>query len=288
MIIEELFPAVVGGTMTLEQALLFHAVASDVPEAELGDLVEMVPLPIRTSGCFFDLISGLWRYEFGEPWSVDDRFVGGPHLWQPVQNLVSVLKAVQRYLTAEERERFMARLAVPQQHEINLAEFIPVIRLPRDVRCEFDFRTGVGDRDVDWRLVRPGHRPVLVDVKRRIADIIGTMGNVVQGRRRPNGHGPQPDHDPALLFRSVESKYQPTTPDTQLQGVWIYSAVKQERQELNEAFANLDPDRVHFAVLGGWRRGIQVLARRDEDVATILSVFDEVLYPDGYEFDREE
>ncbi len=32
MIIEDFFPAVVGGTMTLDQALLFHAVASDVLE----------------------------------------------------------------------------------------------------------------------------------------------------------------------------------------------------------------------------------------------------------------
>ncbi|MEM6962393.1 MAG: hypothetical protein AAF550_11740 [Myxococcota bacterium] len=274
--------------MTMEQALLFHAVAGGVPQADLDGVVDMVPPPIMASGCFFDLLSNLWRYEFGEPWRVPGGFVGGPHLWQPVQNLVTVMKAVRRYLGLEDQQRFMARLAVPRQHEINLAEFMPVVRLPRDVTCEFEFKTGVGNRDVDWRLVRPGHVPLLLDVKTRIADTINVMDNIAKGCRKANGDAPEPDHDPKLLFRSVEHKYDPTDPDVQLQGVWVFSALKQEERELRQAFDSLDPERVHFAVLGGWRRGIRVLSRRAEDVITVLSVFDEVAYPDGYEFRRDE
>ena len=288
MLVEMSCPAVVGGKMSLEQALLFHAVAAGVPVDQLGTLVGIVPDDILRAECFFDLISNLWRYEYGMPWGLGQQAILGPHVWQPVQNLVEVVRVASHRLGASERHRYMTRLADPHNHEAVLAEFIPIVRLSEDVQCDFEHKTGVGDRDVDWRLQRPGHRPVLLDVKRRIADILATMGKVAAGERGPGGVAPQPDHDVSVLFRSIERKYAPMDPDIQLQGGWICSALKQESGELRAAFDELDGHRVHFAILGGWQRGVDVLARRRVDVATLLSVFDEKLLPEGYEFDRAE
>ncbi len=287
MLIEERFPNIVGGKMPLSEALLFHAVASGVPTDRLGELVRALPEPILRSQCFFDLVSNLWRYEYGEPYSLSSGELLGPHVWQPVMNLVEVVKASVARLDEAQRESYMARLSVRQQHEIVLAEFIPIIRLPTDVVTDFEFKTGSGHRDVDWRLRRGTHPPVLLDVKRRIEDLLSTMERTLVGERREDGRAPQPAHDPSLLFRSIADKFHPCSPDAQLQGGWVYTALKQERDEVVRAFDALDGERVHFVILGGWQRGVLVLAKREKDVSALLDVFDEELRDDGYVFVRD-
>jgi hypothetical protein len=57
----------------------------------------------------------------------------------------------------------------------------------------------------------------------------------------------------SVLFRGLEEKYGRREPTDQLQGAWIGTYLKQEESELIEAFQNMDPLRVHFAILGDWQ-----------------------------------
>jgi len=82
-----------------------------------------------------------------------------------------------------------------------------------------------------------------------------------------------PDHDPALLFRSVEQKFVPADPDAKLQGVWVLTNIKQDEDRLLVAFADLDETKVHFAVLGDWKRDAYVIARRGQDRQYLMKLF---------------
>jgi hypothetical protein len=111
----------------------------------------------------------------------------------------------------------------------------------------------------------------MFDVKRRVADFIqqaDRFGDDASGRAsRP------PDHDPAILFRSVEKKLSSNDPASSLQGVWISTEIKQDAVELLAAFEALDKMKVHFAILGDWEKDIYVLVRRPEDRQFLLDLF---------------
>ena len=84
---------------------------------------------------------------------------------------------------------------------------------------------------------------------------------------------PEPDHDPSLLFRSVEGKFLDVDPDTALQGAWITTHIKQNRALLVKAFSSLPADKVHFAIFGDWEADVHILARREEDRTFLLEAF---------------
>ena len=84
---------------------------------------------------------------------------------------------------------------------------------------------------------------------------------------------PAPEHDPALLFRSVEQKLIVADPDKVLQGAWIVTDIKQEASELDAAFRSLDAAKVHFAVVGDHRPDIHLLVRREQDRSFLLDLF---------------
>jgi hypothetical protein len=105
-------------------------------------------------------------------------------------------------------------------------------------------------------------------VKRRTTDFI-KQAELMGGE----GAAPEPDHDPALLFRSVEQKFALADPAERLQGVWIVTDIKQDEEHLHSAFSALDASRVHFAILGDWKPDVYVLVRRDEDRQYLLDLF---------------
>lgn len=285
MLIEEKFPAAVGAKLPLASAFLIHASAVGISEHRAAALLRLIPSPLSDAECFFDKISNIWKYEFGEALRLSQGVLLGT-AWEPVRNLVAVIDAVERFLSDDQRRRYLARLARQAEHDIALCEFMPVVRLAPAVACDFEFRTGKGNRDVDWRVQKPGCRPVLIDVKHRISDLIAMAEVTLTGERKPNGHAPQPRHEAAMLFRSVAQKFQKTSAVVQLQGAWVSTALKQETTELHRAFDDLDPQLVHFAIIGGWERGVLVLTRHHEDEAVLLDVFNEESRRDGWEFVR--
>ncbi len=300
MLIDEQVPQAIGGRAPLREAFADEAIRAGLSLVDAQALFREVPIRLSQAECFFDRLSKRWLYEFGRPlkiqnWRFDSgrpvlvrRDVYGPHVWHPVAHLVSVTMCATRVLTDPKvRDRYMARLDQADKHEAVLVEFMPALRFTDDVDAQFEALTGAGNRDADWRLVKRGVRPILIEVKRRSADILALFERVAIGERRPDGTAPQPSHDASLIFRSIEQKYPKSDPDVQLQGAWVVTALKQDSTDLERAFDALDGDRVHFVVLGGWTAGVRVLVRREEDRDVVLDVLNEHERSDGFVFDRE-
>lgn len=256
----------------MEQAVLFHGSLFDLSAPR--DLFELVPSELVVAPCFFDLLTDVWRYEFGAPLSIDGQPLYGTDCWLAVKNLVLVLDRARRYLRPDQLRGYVARLnrSEREQHTATLAEFLPVLTLSDNTRCEFEFRTGEGARDVDWRLLHPGSPSLLVEVKRRTKDLVELMQRVYQGERRQNGHAPRPEHDARLLFKSIEKKYPLTEPGGGWQGAWICTALEQDVPDMLEAFGELSPSRVQFVVLGGFSGPIDVIARGDVEPSEVARV----------------
>jgi hypothetical protein len=227
---------------------------------------------MRRAGAFLDKMTGLWRYEFGLPHQVGDSLWWGTHMWEQVEHLLIALICAQR-LSENKQTAYLRLLADPGKHLQTLAEMIPAAKLGVNVPVDFEVAgLGHGQRTVDWVIGPCAGRTVLCDVKRRTIDILAQFAQM-DGETTATGTSTEPNHDPALLFRSVETKFVANDPAHQLQGAWIVTDIQQNGLLLPDAFAALDASKVHFAVLGDWESDIHVLARRPEDKLFLLELF---------------
>ncbi len=272
MLIEKLFPAAIEAISDLPARLRAEGVARGLSEAQCDALVSHLPLQLAQAECFLDRRTGLWKYEFGEPGHVGTKLIWG-HLWTPVPVLFDVIACAKQRLPAKKLAAYMARLASdPGKHLEHLAEMFPLLRVDPLISAEHEVSgRGDGNRTIDWEIGPRGNRMVLLDVKRRFRDFFALMGAAL-----PTDTEPEPHHDHALLFRSVEGKFREADPDQVLQGVWISTDIKQEEAELAAAYQNLDGKKVHFAMLGDARPDIHLITRRKTDRAFLLDLFDAV------------
>jgi hypothetical protein len=269
MLVEQLFPQVIGGRKSLGECLI-EAARSRGIEADLAaSIVARVPVALIASECFLDKMTGLWRYEFGLPYDTTRHLVWGSHMWVPVKDLITALYCAHTRLPDDKLNAYLTRLGDPESHQAVLVEMIPADKIAVTTAMDFEVGgLGVGNRTIDWLIHAEPGRIVLVDVKRRSTDFIIQMEAMGTG-----GKIEPPSHQVSLLFRSVEQKFLSADPNSRLQGVWIVTDIKQEESELMQAFNLLDADRVHFAVFGDWEQDIHVLARRANDQNFLLDLF---------------
>ncbi|HYE36668.1 hypothetical protein [Methylocaldum sp.] len=269
MLIDHIFPAVVAEKSTLQNRLLAEATANSLSGEVFGSVITGVPERLINAGCFLDKMTGLWRYEFGVPYSIEKSHVWGTHMWVPVSKLFAALYCAKTRLADGKRTDYLARLADPERHQAVLVEMIPPHKIDPAIPLEFEVAGfGAGNHTIDW-VIRPEEdRIVLLDVKRRTTDFIQQAEEMAA-----DSSSQEPTHDPSLLFRSVEQKFVAANPDNQLQGVWIYTDIKQNEERLLFAFSALCVSRVHFVILGDWRSDAYVLSRRPEDRQFLLDLF---------------
>lgn len=254
MKVDEIFPHVVGDRSTLKERLLRSYLDRGISQEDTEKVLADIPAPILDAGAFLDKMTGLWRYEFGIPFTINGSYVWGAHMWIPVDHL--------------DRAIYYARLNDIGKHAETLAEMIPGNKISKDVASKFEASGyGIGNTTIDWVFQLPDRR-VLLEVKSRSKDFIEQISNERGGNAMP-----EPDHDPALLFQSVEKKLKPADPEKTLQGVWIGTHLQQHESKLNGAFAALDSTKVHFAILGDWESDIHVLVGRDQDREFLYSLF---------------
>lgn len=267
MLVDTWAPWAVGAKGLLPERLANEA-ATVGAAAVAAELVQLLRPPLDAAECFLDNLTGLWRYEFGEPFELGEGQVVGTNIWIPVSHLFMALQTVLARVHGNQRDLFLNRLAMAPMHRNALVEMIPGQRVSADVPMNFEVQgMGVGNSTVDWHLQPVAQREVLLDVKRRTVDLLQQM----------EGHqgGPQvqpPEHDPELLFRSVEDKFSPTDPDQRLQGAWVVTDIKQHEGHLNDAFAAFDATKVHFAVLGDWEPDAYLLLRREVDRESLVAL----------------
>lgn len=189
-------------------------------------------------------------------------------MWAPVPLLFDVLACARLRLPPEKLASYLKLLTDAGKHQEYLAEMFPILRLDPAITADHEVSgRGAGNKTIDWAIGPAGGRTVLMDVKRRYADFIAQMGAPMEHEL------PAPDHDPTLLFRSVEQKFLSADPGKVLQGVWIVTDIKQEQGKLEATFASLDSAKVHFAILGDHRPDIHLLVRREQDRPFLLDLF---------------
>ena len=285
MLIEEICPEVIGAKASLRDRLLVEFLLTQISPEEADLILAAVPPSLLISECFLDRMTDLWRYEFGIPFSVnnDRNLIWGTHMWVPVAHLCAALLTSYRRTNGSKRQEYLARLAEPTKHQDALCEMAPIIRVDPSILTEFEVSgLSAGNQTVDW-LIGPVHgRNVAFDVKRRVIDFIGHANHFAESNDLASL---PPDHDPAVLFRSVENKLCASNPEACLQGVWVSTEIKQDASRLNAAFDALDHAKVHFAILADWKPDIHVLVRRPEDRQFLLDLF-QAAESDRFTFDR--
>jgi len=269
MIIEQIFPNVIAEKSTLQERLLAEGMLRSLSNEHVALIISSVPEPLSSAGSFLDKMTGIWRYEFGVPYDISENFVCGTHMWVPVDYLFSALFCAYSRLQQKKFVLYLKRLADPSKHQPTLVEMIPANRVDSDVLMNFEVAgLGHGNSTVDWEIGPHYGRTVLIDVKRRVTDFI----KHAEQMDAENSDLP-PDHDPALLFRSTDSKFEPANPDLYLQGLWIINDIKQDENELFGAFQALDASKIHFAILGDWKSDAYILVQRDEDRQYLSELF---------------
>jgi hypothetical protein len=268
MLIDRLFPQCVGGKAPLRQLLLDAATSFEMAAQEAQILVQLLPRPLIDAPGFLDMSTGLWRYEFGKPFILNDQMIFGTHMFLPVNELLLATGAFARWVQVGKRAAYLAALNDPSKHPAALAEMMPVCRLPFTLAVDYEVSGyGPGNRTVDWAL-QAGGRRILLDAKSRTTDFIQQACNAGQ-----KGEMPAPEHDHKLMFKSIEGKFNAADPAIQLQGAWITTHIMQNRIEIDNAFAAVDPAKVHFAMFGDWRSDVSLLVRREVDRQFLLKLF---------------
>jgi hypothetical protein len=269
MLIEQIKPDLVGGKSDLESCLRAESRRRGWPDQDCEAIISIVPQELLSCGCFLDRLTGLWRYEFGEPHRIGTELIWGIHMWSPVPVLLDVLACAHLRLPSDRLAAYLRLLvADARRHQEYLAEMFPMLHVEAAIPAQYEVAGhGVGNKTIDWVIGPAEGRTVKIDVKRRYKDFLAQMEGVSEGDIPP------PAHDPALLFRSVEEKFREEDPQSSLQGAWIVTDIQQEEDELERAFTGLDASKVHFAVLGDAQSDVGLLTRREEDRAFILRLF---------------
>jgi hypothetical protein len=268
MWIERVKPEFVGDKGTLPDRLRAEGLSRGWHENEIDGLLAMLPTELSSSQCFLDKLTGIWRYEFGRPHTVDGSLVWGTHMWAPAPVLLDVLVCARLRLPGAKLPAYLKLLTDLDKHQEYLAEMFPLLRVDPAIPAEHEVSgRGAGNKTIDWSIAPAEDRYVLIDVKRRFADFIAQMNAPAARETAP------PEHDPALLLRSIEQKFIAGDPDAVLQGAWIVTDIKQEQGEFELAFSALDPAKVHFVILGDHQADIHLLVRREQDRAFLMDLF---------------
>jgi hypothetical protein len=269
MLIDSVCPEMVEAKSDLTACLITQATARGLRTEQITRLLSIVPQPLSEAGAFLDKLTGIWRYEFGVPYQLGDSLVWGTHMWEEVSHLLDAMLCVLCRVPEGKRLAYLRLLSTPSKHPQTLVEMIPATKVDENVAVDFEVGgLGNGNRTVDWVFSPHGGRTVLCDVKRRTRDFLEQFE-----RLDDSPVAPEPNHDPALLFRNVEHKFRSGDPDEYLQGAWIVTDIAQEENRLLDAFRALDPTKVHFAILGDWLSDAHVLVRREQDGPYLRDLF---------------
>ena len=266
----------VEGVKSLPDLLKLMASGKGLSKRQVDGLADLVPQQLKSSPCFLDRRTGLWRYSFGSPLDglSSCRVVFGTHMYHPLDRLIDVLLCAKRRLSKEQLADYLKRIDDPNKHADLIFEFAPVVRLPDDVQTAYEVvGYGEGASNIDWLISSQESPSLLLEVKHRTRDLLESLIKIDEDQRDSNGRALAPVHDISLLFRNIEKKFLPRSSNEMLQGAWICTDIKQEKEELRMAFAALDPQRIHFTVLGDFKDDVYVLCDDEKVRNYVLKVF---------------
>lgn len=230
--------------------------------ASARETVRMLPQNLKEAVAFRDAITGLWRYDFGDPYTTQDEkhFVFGTDQCPQVKWLYQCVQLMQGVLSDSQLLLFLERLGDTSKHLEALVECSPLLVLRGRTKARYE-APGSGEKRVDFLLTPESGPPVLIDAKCRIRELI---------RKLPNSGKP----DPADVFKSLPDKFDQCEPDVCTQGGWIHTVIGYLEDELRTEFKRTDASRLHFAIFACWDEKAYVLARTEGIRHRINEVFD--------------
>ncbi len=268
MLIEQVFPQLVQELSDMKSCLIAEFKSTNTAPENIDSFISWFPNDLLATKCFLCKLTGLWRYEFGLPSTLDKtkKLLWGTPMWPAVNTLLKAVLNAHLKLPQAKLEIYLQRLIDANKHQDALVEMIPTFRINHPIQTDFEV-TGYssGNKTIDWKIGPIGNRQILLDVKNRNKDLYEMMD-------RENTEAP-PQHDHSLLFRGLEAKFLPANPDQSLQGAFIFTSIKQESKKLLNAFNQLDGGKIHFVIIGDEKEDAYVLARRPEDEIFLRKIF---------------
>jgi hypothetical protein len=232
-------------------------------EKSADDIFQLLPKTLKDSPAFKDALTGIWRYDFGDPYiSIDGKEIFfGTDQCPPVEWLYLCVCSMEKIMTDSQLSGFLQRLGDYSKHLEALIECSPflVLNHPADVKYEI-VGMGQGNKSIDFYITTSEPPPLLIDAKCRIRELI---------RKLPLNTKPEPSG----LFKSLPEKFNPQDPEHCLQGGWIYSVLMYDQDELHAEFDKTDASRLHFAILACWNKKAYVLSRNSEIDRHIRRIF---------------
>jgi len=238
-------------------------------------LTRILPESLRTAPVWRDRLTNLWRYDYGPPYDAlpGGQLVLGTTQSPEVRSLYRSVHAAESRLGSEELLKWLARLPDPAKHVDVVVEMRPVVGLAASANAHFEAGHGEGNKTIDWLVEPKAGRPLLLDVKNRITDPLDHLRQVMPAMQAGRNPGKPNAPDPSALFRNTVEKFRPESRLAQLQGVWIHTEIKQDRNRLTAYFRGLDASRLHFAVLADWDDDATILVRDESDAPYLEKVF---------------
>ena len=276
-------PIMMRGASILSEVFVEFGISQGASNEEAQELLETIPQEYQTSSAFLDSLQSMdvWRYDFGDP--ANEPMITGTHTFPTVSRLFCSIQSAKERMLNPDFEIWTKKLWNFSQHQSTLEEFSPILHL----------HTGIGvipevtgeSGNIDWELLVPWLPSVLLEVKYRHVDFIEQLRRI-----NPNSKiVPAPTHDANMMFASLIHKFQSSDPEQQLQGAWIATQIKQERNELQVAFDNLDASRIHFAFLvppGAKNKSCYLLTRNGIQREELLRIFGFIHSENTMTFDR--
>lgn len=240
--------------LSLADAMLRIQESSSFPRGEVEELIARLPYSLADAPAFLCSIDGQWRYEFGEPYTIETSAVLGTDQNPEVRILLCGLLKVARLASCSDFKEYISRLTNKAKHFDYLAELDPVLRAKELKHLEYETRPlGDDSPGPDWAMSFADGTSGLVEVKSRIKELLDLFACLRSGKN-PSPHANRMPVLPGLLT-DVSRKFPDLAKTTNsFQGVWVYSPVWFIREELEQVFKGCDPSKVGFLVVGrAWR-----------------------------------
>lgn len=239
-------------------------VAAKYPEYECSveDIIRILPQSLKETFVFQDATTDVWRYAFGEPYTLDNgKTVYGTDHCPPVEWLFRCVYLMGKFLKDSQLLKFLERLGNKSKHLEALIECSPLLVLKNKTNVDYEVTGfGVGNKSIDFLIKPENGVPVLIDAKCRIREVI---------RKLPTRGKPNPER----LLESLQEKFKPNAPESYLQGGWIYSILKFKKNELQQVFDSKDTERLHFIILAFWDKQAYLLCRNPRIEKMVKEVF---------------
>ena len=146
MWIERIAPELVVAKSTLLEIIRAEMLGRGFGIEACDALFSILPSSLARCECFLDRLTGLWRYELGEPHRVGGKLIWGVHMWPEVSVLVDVLECARHRLSSERLGGYLMLLADLRKHQDHLAEMYPMLRVDPSVDAEHEVAgLGVGN-----------------------------------------------------------------------------------------------------------------------------------------------